>query len=69
MLAEINERHPSDMLGAKVSEVLARSEARSFHRLQQNELKQSHRSDPRRRSGSQNPLPSDWGLRRTNTLT
>ena len=46
MLAEINERHPSDMLGAKVSEVLARSEARSFHRLQQNELKQSHRSDP-----------------------
>lgn len=47
LLAEINEAQPDSMLGARLSQVLARSEARPFHRLEKNKLRQTHRGDPK----------------------
>jgi hypothetical protein len=46
LLAHIQEREPESKLGAKLSQVLAQTEARAFHRLEDNKLKQIHVADP-----------------------
>lgn len=46
LLAQIHDRDPQSNLGVKLSQVLARSEARSFHRIQDSALTKTHEADP-----------------------
>ena len=48
LLAEIHQREPDSRLGAQLAQTLARSETRSFHRLEKNKMKLVHKSDPKK---------------------